>query len=66
MGFFTQAEREIFLKLISVSKVGPKVALSILSQFTPADVISAIVSNNAKILTSANGVGKKLAENHCL
>ena len=62
-GFFTQAEREIFLKLISVSKVGPKVALSILSQFTPAEVISAIISNNAKILTSANGVGKKLAEN---
>ena len=63
MVFFTQAEREIFLKLISVSKVGPKVALSILSQFTPSEVISAIVSNNAKILTSANGVGKKLAEN---
>ena len=62
-GFFSQAEREIFLKLISVSKVGPKVALSILSQFTPAEVISAIISNNAKILTSANGVGKKLAEN---
>ncbi len=62
-GFSAKAEREVFLKLISVSKVGPKVALSILSQYTPSEVISAVVSNNAKALTNANGVGKKLAEN---
>ena len=61
-GFFAKTEREVFLKLISVSKVGPKVALSILSQYTPSEVISAVVSNNTKALTNASGVGKKLAE----
>ena len=61
-GFISRAEKEIFLKLTSVSKVGGKVALSILSLYTPSEVILSIVSGDIKALSRASGVGKKLAE----
>lgn len=62
-GFSTKAEREIFLKLITVSKVGPRVALNILSAFNPDQLATVISSGDVKALSSANGVGKKTAEN---
>ena len=61
-GFISKAEKEIFLKLTSVSKVGGKVALSILSLYAPSEVILNIVSGDIKALSRASGVGKKLAE----
>ena len=61
-GFSSRQEREVFLRLTSVSKVGPKVALSILSQYTASQVTLFIVSKDISALTKASGVGKKLAE----
>ena len=48
--------------LLSVSGVGPKAALSILSASTPESLAMAVVSDNEKTLTAAPGVGKKLAQ----
>ena len=61
-GFFTQSEYEMFLKLISVSGIGPKVALGILSAIVPDDFIVAIMQKDLKALTNLPGVGKKTAE----
>lgn len=61
-GFYTMEEREMFLRLIDVSKVGPKVALSILSMYTPNEVAKIISLGDHKSLSKAPGVGKKLAE----
>ncbi len=61
-GFYTQEEYELFLSLISVSGIGPKVAAGILSTITPQNFRSAISSNNATMLTKLPGVGKKTAE----
>lgn len=61
-GFYDQSEREVFLKLTSVPKVGPKVALSILSLYMPSQLINYIMSKDIKALAKANGVGQKLAE----
>jgi Holliday junction DNA helicase RuvA len=62
-GFFDRAERDVFLRLTSVSKVGPKVAQSILSLYTPSQLIALIAARDAKALSKASGVGQKLAEN---
>lgn len=61
-GFYTMEERDMFLRLLDVSKVGPKVALSILSMYTPNEVAKLISLGDAKSLSKASGVGKKLAE----
>ena len=61
-GFYDRAERELFLKLTSVTKVGPKVALSLLSLYPAAQLIQHIVNQDAKALSQANGVGQKLAD----
>lgn len=61
-GFCTQAEKRCFEMLISVSGVGPKAALSILSSNTPEGVTMAIISGNEKALTVAQGIGKKIAQ----
>lgn len=61
-GFYDRAERELFLKLTSVTKVGPKVALSLLSLYPAAHLIQHIVNQDAKALSKANGVGQKLAD----
>lgn len=62
-GFYTHSERDMFLKLINVSKVGPKLALSLLSFYSSAEIIMMIASGDAAGLSKAPGVGKKLAEN---
>ncbi len=61
-GFATQNELNSFRMLIGVSGVGPKVALAILSSCTPETLAMAVVSGNEKALTSAPGVGKKIAQ----
>ena len=61
-GFQTQEEKDTFLLLNTVSGVGPKAALSILSVLTPRDLRFAIVSEDEKEITRANGVGPKVAK----
>jgi Holliday junction DNA helicase RuvA len=61
-GFATREEKYVFERLISVSGVGPKVALTVLSGLPLPDLIGAIVTQNARVLATIPGVGKKLAE----
>ena len=61
-GFQTAEERHFFCQLISVSGVGPKLGLKLLSTITPLNVVNALLQNDIKTLTTAPGVGKKLAE----
>ncbi len=61
-GFETREELALFEMLISVSGVGPKAALAILSVSRPADVAAAISAGDAATLAKAPGVGKKTAE----
>jgi len=61
-GFLTQEEYDLFLILISVSKIGPKVAMGILSVMEPADFVLSIRNRNLSVLTKLPGVGKKTAE----
>ena len=61
-GFSSQEERRLFQLLTSVSGVGPKAALSILSASTPANLALSIITGDEKALTCAQGVGKKIAQ----
>ena len=61
-GFLTNEELSMFLHLLSVSGVGPKAALSILSVTTPEKFALAVLTNDKKTITKAAGVGPKLAE----
>ena len=61
-GFSDYSERELFLLLIGVSGVGPKLAVSVLSGMTADRLTSAIASANAAALSTIKGVGKKTAE----
>ena len=61
-GFASSEELKLFQQLISVSGVGPKAALSILSAGTPANLALAIIPGAETSLTAAAGVGKKLAQ----
>lgn len=61
-GFTTLEEKELFLKLLSVSGVGPKAALAVLSVGETARVTLAIASGDTKLITSAQGVGPKMAQ----
>ena len=61
-GFLTEQEQTIFQKLITINKVGPRLALGILSGMSPADFISAVMNNDAARLSTIPGVGKKTAE----
>lgn len=61
-GFSTEEEKEMFLKLISISGIGPKMAISILSNSTPESLALAIISGNISVLSNIKGVGKKTAE----
>jgi Holliday junction DNA helicase RuvA len=60
-GFLSQEEKDTFLLLNTVSGVGPKAALAILSVLTPRDLRFAIISEDEKEITRANGVGPKAA-----
>ena len=61
-GFATETELNSFQMLLGVSGVGPKAALAILSYNSPEGLAMAIVSGNEKALTSAPGIGKKIAQ----
>lgn len=61
-GFATREEKAMFLRLVQVTGIGPKVALSILSGLAPHELASAIARGDIKRLTSIPHVGKKLAE----
>ena len=61
-GFENSQEKSLFLHLISVSGVGPKVAMSILSGMNFQTLANAISSGNVKLLSSIKGLGKKTAE----
>ncbi len=61
-GFLDKSERRFFELLISVSGIGPKAAMSILSHSTPEGLALAIISGNEKALTVAPGIGKKIAQ----
>lgn len=61
-GFSTHQELESFKLLITVSGIGPKAAVSILSELAPDRLALAIASGDIKAITKANGVGKKTAE----
>jgi Holliday junction DNA helicase RuvA len=61
-GFSTQAERELFLMLIGVQSVGPKVALAVLSGGTPRELLNAIASGDTARFQAVPGIGKRTAE----
>ena len=61
-GFLDKNERRCFEMLTSVSGIGPKAAMSILSHNTPEGLALAMMSNNEKALTVAPGIGKKIAQ----
>ena len=61
-GFLRASEKLLFEKLITVSGIGPRLALSILSGVQPGDLVAAIRQSNLARLTSIPGVGKKTAE----
>ena len=61
-GFATEEERELFLMLISVQSVGPKVALAVLSGGPPRELLKAVAAGEAGRLQAAPGVGKRTAE----
>jgi Holliday junction DNA helicase RuvA len=61
-GFATEEERDLFLALISVQSVGPKVALAVLSGGTPRALTKALASGDAARLQAVPGIGKRTAE----
>ena len=61
-GFATRLEQDLFERLISVSGIGPKLALAVLSGIEPADLIRAIERSDVARLTAIPGVGKKTGE----
>ncbi len=61
-GFYNTNELDVFKLLIGVSGIGPKAALSILSEFTPDSLAVSVASGDSKSLTKAQGIGAKLAQ----
>ncbi|HHM01490.1 MAG TPA: Holliday junction branch migration protein RuvA [Caldithrix abyssi] len=61
-GFSDTRERDVFLALLSISGIGPRLAQTILSGMTPAELIAAIEQKDEKRLNTISGVGKKTAQ----
>lgn len=61
-GFMSIEEKNMFLSLLTVSGVGAKAAIAILSLGTPSDIAAAIITNNAKYIQKAQGIGPKTAQ----
>jgi Holliday junction DNA helicase RuvA len=61
-GFHTEEERDLFLMLLSVQAVGPKVALAVLSAGRPRELISALAAGDAGRFQAVPGIGKRTAE----
>lgn len=61
-GFYSEEERTMFRQLITVTRVGPKLALSVLSQMTPQDIASAVVTETVSAFDAVPGMGRKTAQ----
>ncbi len=61
-GFFQLSEREMYFQLNSVSGVGPKAAMAILSHYQVEDIQNGIVTDNITIFSNVSGIGKKTAQ----
>ena len=61
-GFNSRDQKEMFLKLITVSGIGPKVAHTICASLSAEQIAAAVMSNNVVLLTGVKGLGKKTAE----
>jgi len=61
-GFAAEAERDLFLMLIGVQSVGPKVALAVLSGGTPRELLAALANGDAARFQAVPGIGKRTAE----
>jgi len=61
-GFVTESERDLFLMLLSVQAVGPKVALAVLSAGPPRELLGAVAAGDAARLRAVPGIGKRTAE----
>jgi Holliday junction DNA helicase RuvA len=61
-GFHAESERDLFLMLLSVQAVGPKVALAVLSAGTPRELIGALAAGDAARFQAVPGIGKRTAE----
>ncbi len=61
-GFGSRDQKEMFLKLITVSGIGPKVAHTICASLSPEQIAAAVMSGNVTLLTGVKGLGKKTAE----
>jgi len=61
-GFSSPEEKEMFLKLVSVSGVGPKMGIAVLSGMNVGDIAAAIATSDVKRLSAVKGMGKKTAE----
>ena len=61
-GFYDPEEREMFRRLIGITRVGPKLAISVLSVMEPSDVISAVVTDNPAAFDAVQGMGRKMAQ----
>ncbi len=65
-GCLRAEEKQLFEKLITVSGIGPKLAITILSGMAPADMVGAIRGNDLARLTKIPGIGRKTAERMCV
>lgn len=61
-GFHSEQERELFLMLLSVQAVGPKVAMAVLSSGGPRELMAALAASDAKRFQAVPGIGKRTAE----
>jgi Holliday junction DNA helicase RuvA len=61
-GFATEEERELFLMLLGVQSVGPKVALAVLSGGSPRELVAALAAGDAARFQAVPGIGKRTAE----
>ncbi len=61
-GFLKEIDRQLFQLLTSISRIGPKIGISILSGIATTDLVDAIKTENVKLLSSVPGLGKKSAQ----
>ena len=65
-GFYNKAESAMFSLLQSVSGIGPKAALAILSALSPEEICSAVRTDDIRLISTAQGVGQKAAQKICI
>ena len=61
-GFMAEEERSVFVKLLLVTGIGPRLALSTLSSLSVHEIISAVTAGDTRLLSTVSGIGKKVAE----